>query len=130
MERLITGHSLRRVVTMPGPPSVEHVVVVMLENRSFDHMLGHLDHGGLVPVTERIGNVTDVSDPDGPLCNAHFWPTDRDVSVDPGHEFADVVRQLTSDDPPLRYEAIDMGGFAWNYTRRLVELNRDPSSAC
>jgi phospholipase C len=25
-----------------GPPSVEHVVVLMLENRSFDHMLGFL----------------------------------------------------------------------------------------
>jgi phospholipase C len=115
---------------MPGPPSVKHLVVVMLENRSFDHMLGHLDHGGLVPIAEEVGNVKDVSDPDGPRCNVHFWPTDRDVSVDPGHEFADVGRQLTGDDPPLRYEAIDMSGFAWNHARRLVELNEDPGLAC
>jgi phospholipase C len=115
---------------MPGPPSVEHVVVVMLENRSFDHMLGHLDHGGLIPITEEISNLKDVSDPEGPRCKVHFWPTDQDVPVDPGHGFADVVRQLTGDDPPLRYDAIDMSGFAWNYGRRLAEHNNDPGLGC
>ena len=115
---------------MAGAPSVEHIVVVMLENRSFDHMLGHLSHGGLTPVTEETDNVKDVSDPGGPRCNVHFWRTDRDVTVDPGHEFADVVRQLTGDDPPLRYDAIDMGGFTWNYARQLVDRNLDPSLAC
>ena len=114
---------------MAGVPSVEHVVVVMLENRSFDHMLGHLDHGGLTPIDEATDNVKDVSDPEGPRCSVHFWPTDRDVTVDPGHSFADVVRQLTGDDPPLRHDAVDMSGFAWNYARQLVDRNQDPGLA-
>jgi phospholipase C len=28
----------------------QHIVVLMFENRSFDHLLGHLSHGGLEPV--------------------------------------------------------------------------------
>ncbi len=115
---------------MATSPSVEHVVVVMLENRSFDHLLGHLDHGGLAPITSATDNVRDVSDSHGPRCPVHFWPTDRDVLVDPGHGFDDVVRQLTGDEPPLDYEAIEMNGFAWNYARRLVDKGHDPSQAC
>jgi phospholipase C len=109
-----------------GVPSVEHVVVVMLENRSFDHMLGHLDHGGLTPIDEATDIVRDVFDPEGPRCSVHFWPSNRDVTADPGHSFADVVRQLTGDDPPLRHDAIDMSGFAWNYARQLVDRDQDP----
>jgi phospholipase C len=115
---------------MPGAPPVEHVVVVMLENRSFDHLLGHLDHGGLIPITEDTGNPSDDSDPESPRCNVHFWPTDRDVPVDPGHTFRNVVRQLTGGDPLLRYDAIDMGGFASDYARRLAEYDWDPGLAC
>jgi phospholipase C len=35
-----------------GLPSIEHIVVLMLENRSFDHMLGFLytDNGNLSPL--------------------------------------------------------------------------------
>ena len=34
-----------------GLPSIEHIVVLMLENRSFDHMLGFLytDNGNVSP---------------------------------------------------------------------------------
>jgi len=109
---------------------LDRVVVVMLENRSFDHLLGHLDHGGLVPITPETDNVKDVSDPYGPRCNVHFWLDNRDVTCDPGHGFADVVRQLTGHDPPLQYDEIDMSGFAWNYAFRLVDQGEDPSKAC
>jgi phospholipase C len=35
-----------------GLPSIEHIVVLMLENRSFDHMLGFLytDNGNVSPL--------------------------------------------------------------------------------
>jgi phospholipase C len=122
--------ALSRVARVAGVPRVERVVAVMLENRSFDHMLGHLDHGGLSPITDETDNIKDVSDPEGPRCSVHFWPTDRDVTVDPGHGFADVVRQLTGEDPPLRHDAIDMSGFAWNYARQLVDRGENPGLAC
>jgi phospholipase C len=88
---------------------VEHVVVLMFENRSFDHLLGHLSHGGLQPV-----------DP------ARMLPSDADVSVDPGHGFTDVVRQLTGKPPPLDFDAITMDGFEDNYRQRLVDQTTDP----
>jgi phospholipase C len=44
-----------------GAAKVEHVVLLMLENRSFDHMLGFLDHGGLEPVS-----ATPLPNPDDP----------------------------------------------------------------
>jgi phospholipase C len=56
---------------------VEHVVVLMFENRSFDHLLGHLDHGSLDPITVATSNA----DPQGRSCSAHFLPSDADVAV-------------------------------------------------
>src|SRR4051812_12786490 len=92
--------------------SVEHVVVLMFENRSFDHLLGHLSHGGLEPV-----------DP------ARLLASDEDVSVDPGHGYADVVRQLTGEEPPLARENITMQGFEQNYRNLLVAQGKNPQAA-
>jgi phospholipase C len=91
---------------------IEHVVILMFENRSFDHLLGHLSHGGLQPVDA-----------------ARLLPSDADVSVDPGHGFRDVVRQLTGQPPPLDYAAITMDGFEANYRDRLVAKKQDPARA-
>jgi phospholipase C len=115
---------------MPPDSPIEHVVVLMFENRSFDHLLGHLDHGPLDPITSECRNVKDVSDPHGEWCEAYFLDGDADVVVDPGHGFDDVVRQLTENDPPLSHGDITMGGFAWNYARRLVDKGKDPERAC
>ncbi len=115
---------------MPPDARVERIVVVMLENRSFDHLLGHLDHGGLIPVTPDVWNIKDVSDPNSERCPVHFWPSDADVSVDPGHGFEDVARQLTENEASAHGAPITMGGFAWNYASRLVEHKKDPGRAC
>ncbi len=80
----------------------QHIVVLMFENRSFDHLLGHLSHGGLEPAP-----------PD------RLLTSDADVTVDPSHGFEDVVRQLTGAPPPLLYDAITMSGFEDNYRSRL-----------
>jgi phospholipase C len=70
-----------------------------------------------------------VSDPDGDRCHVHFWPDDADVSVDPGHGFEDVAKQLSGDEPSAG-APITMGGFAWNYAYRLMERGEDVSRAC
>lgn len=114
---------------MPTDSQVEHVVVLMLENRSFDHLLGHLDHGSLDPVTSALDNVQDVANPDGPRYPVHFLSSDGDVTVDPGHSHEDVTRQLTCAELPLSYDQINMGGFAWNYAKRLADKDGDPSRA-
>jgi phospholipase C len=89
----------------------EHIVVLMFENRSFDHLLGHLSHGGLEPVP-----------------SSRLLSSDADVSIDPGHGFEDVVRQLTGAPPPLVYEQITMNGFQDNYAARLPSDGSVPAS--
>ena len=111
----------------PKDRRIKHVVVLMFENRSFDHMLGHLSHGKLDPITSAWTNPADPKKPNSEPCEAHFLDSDRDVSSDPGHGFEDVVRQLTEGDAPLDYGEITMRGFAWNYAQRL--LSTDPKLA-
>ncbi len=43
-----------------GLPSIEHIVVLMLENRSFDHMLGFLytDNGNVSPLGQPYEGLT------------------------------------------------------------------------
>jgi phospholipase C len=60
-----------------GRERIEHIIVLMMENRSFDHMLGYLDHPGLPnlrdldvscpvdpaqPTGKRIGTSDDASE--------------------------------------------------------------------
>ena len=94
---------------------VEHVVVLMLENRSFDHMLGYL---GL-----EVGGP-DVDGLDETMANEHagrsypVFPlseTAFEKAQDPCHSGACVDEQV----------AHDNGGFAANYVR----TRTDPSDA-
>jgi phospholipase C len=96
----------------PEHQRIKHVVVLMFENRSFDHLLGHLSQGKLDPITSEWTNPADPSNPYSEKCEAHFLDSDRDVSSDPGHGFGDVVRQLTQGEAPLDYDKITMRGFA------------------
>jgi phospholipase C len=75
---------------------IDHIVVLMMENRSFDHMLGHLkldDPTSKVDgLTEQLGN----HDADGvfhhvePLGNRLI----NEKVLDPGHGRGDVAKQL------------------------------------
>jgi phospholipase C len=99
---------------------IQHVVVLMLENRSFDHMLGFLDHGGLEPVTaDPVPNPDDPANPASPI-HTPFALTGYDgLSFDPKHGFPDVMSQLTGKDGPWQapYDLTNIG-FAWNYHLR------------
>src|SRR5512143_4125603 len=70
---------------------VEHVIVLMLENRSYDHMLGYLPNGhGL---TGNEFNLVDPSDPTSErvsVSNRSGYIT----AVDPAHDFVSVEKQL------------------------------------
>jgi phospholipase C len=76
---------------------VKHVVVLMLENRSFDHLLGYLKALGIKPAIDGLtGTETIPTDPvlgTGPVTVS---PTaaNTDPAPDAGHEIADVSRQF------------------------------------
>jgi len=100
---------------------IEHVFVVMLENRSFDHMLGFSTIHGIDAIT---GAPTTIEAPN-PTNN---WNTDTHghryvasppapwvMPADPGHEFTDVQEQLCGIDG--KYPHINNSGFVTNYSR-------------
>jgi phospholipase C len=63
---------------------IEHVVVLMLENRSYDHYLGCLPHGQ--PLTGAEYNLVDPSDP----TSKKVYVSNRSgyiTAVNPSHDF-------------------------------------------
>src|SRR5438552_19065109 len=72
---------------------IEHVIVLMLENRSFDQMLG--DFQRLYPT---LDGIDPASPPRREVVDGHPYeqlPTDvRPASNDPNHELASVLRQI------------------------------------
>jgi phospholipase C len=74
---------------------IEHLVVLMMENRSFDHMLGFLKSPSW-PVDGLDGTETN---PDGQGVRVRVSPDARyagDFSPDPGHDFISVNEQIFS----------------------------------
>src|ERR1051326_4271668 len=81
----------------PSQP-LRHIFVLMLENRSFDHMLGF---SGLSGTDAETGAPTKVVGLSGSEFNLHAGPrvgvsegADFRMPIDPGHEFAEVLQQL------------------------------------
>ena len=100
-----------------GDPRIKHIVVLMMENRSFDHMLGLLmneipDLRGVRP-----GEWTNADDKG----NVHALTADAayqgQFRVDPPHDFWSIHHQIYGrpGDPKLRRP--DMQGFASTYER-------------
>ena len=104
--------------------AVDHVVVLMLENRSFDHMLGFLytSDGNVSPSGMPYEGLTGTeSNPDGsgnPVTvfqitpstpNAYFMP-----GADPGEGYANTNSQLFGGHPPVPPVATNQG-FVTNF---------------
>src|SRR6476661_4830010 len=104
-------------------PEIKHVVVLMMENRSFDHLLGHLSHDGLEPLGGTGFNPLDPTDssPESAGYHSHAYANDFDVSVDPGHCFEQIVLQVQGTEPPLKAGDLPMNGFVAAYRERLPE---------
>ena len=82
---------------------VEHVFVLMLENRSLDHMLGF---SGITGTNAATGQPTTISGLTGRESNSYKGttftvgqPADWTLALDPGHEFTDVLVQLCGPGP-------------------------------
>lgn len=72
----------------PAPDSIQHIIVLMLENRSFDHVLAYSGIAGLTGVDTRKTNPGSS----GPV---PMSPSALDqASSDPVHEFEDVDWQI------------------------------------
>ena len=80
------------------PDLIEHVVVLMFENNSFDRMLGCMK--AVYPALEGVDRNATLENPDFPD-ESHRFAQLQDaaygVSTDPGHELDDVLRQIHID---------------------------------
>jgi phospholipase C len=107
------------------PATIDHVVVLMLENRAFDHMLGFLYSAsntfeGVKGKEQDYFNLADPLDPNSPRYNVNPNALSKDLTKDSGHNFSDVHEQLFG--IPLDGMGVPTppknGGFVVNYARR------------
>ena len=113
-----------------GLDRLKHIVVLMMENRSFDHMLGGLSmvmegdkkkYPGINGLTgnesnpDTQGNVIKVSP------NAKFQ---SQLDPDPDHHFPGVDLQLFGGAPPGPGRVANMQGFVKDYFTQTNDVNR------
>ncbi|HEY3755869.1 MAG TPA: alkaline phosphatase family protein [Opitutaceae bacterium] len=105
---------------------IKHVFVLMLENRSYDHLLGALSLSGVgidgaPTVADGIaaGAFTNSDASGNSYANSYGGDPTAGLPADPPHEYDDVVRQLLGDnqDPPYNYSVspINLSGFVRSY---------------
>ncbi|PYM97521.1 MAG: hypothetical protein DME07_25135 [Candidatus Rokuibacteriota bacterium] len=90
---------------MGAMDEIRHVVVLMLENQSFDRLLGYLDLAD--PAQKVDGLAGALSNPVSPPHDMTPVPVQRTSSASvyvtdpgPGHDFEDVNEQLFADRAP------------------------------
>jgi phospholipase C len=99
----------------PTPPRIDHLVVLMLENRSFDHMLGFL-RSPEYPIDGLSGDEANPSSDGGPDVRvSHNALAAGDLNPDPGHDFEDVNVQLFGNRAPVAGAPATMKGFVRSY---------------
>ena len=120
----------------PASAKIEHVVVAMLENRAFDHMLGWMSRGGpqgdtrVDGLTGKECNLKNLSNPsEGSIC-VNDQALDH-CPYDPNHSFAATTERIfacrwgeTADTPctdtKMETGNNTMGGFVDSARREAV----------
>lgn len=77
-----------------GGDGIEHVVLLIMEDHSFDQMLGALDavHGSL----DGVSNAARFTNDDGEGNTFFLAPiTEKQIELDPKHDHADVMLQIS-----------------------------------
>jgi len=118
-------------MTTPAMVGIDHIVVLMLENRSFDHMLGYLYHeqGNVSPrgdvfdgltgnesCPDDAGNLVSVFPIVSTTPNAYFMP-----GADPGEGFAATNAQLFGTETPPAGAIPTNRGFVTNYAKAIAD---------
>ena len=94
-----------------GLDNLKHIVVLMMENRSFDHMLGSLKavDGSIDGITDQMSNLDTNGNPVKPQPSAEFQ---GQLDPDPDHHFPAVDLQIFNGDPN---RTPNMQGFVKSY---------------
>jgi phospholipase C len=102
--------------TLPAIQNLKHIVVLMMENRSFDHMLGAL-HSQNAAIDGLVGNETNPDSTGVPVTVAPNAAYQGQLDPDPDHHFPAADLQIfggvTTAQNPNR--APNMQGFVKSY---------------
>jgi|HubBroStandDraft_1064217.scaffolds.fasta_scaffold03094_9 phospholipase C len=112
-------------------PSINHIVQLMLENRSFDHMLGFLypksdsfeGLAGSESNTDASGNTVTVYQIDHTAPGAYFMP-----GADPGEGYSNTNEQLFGSGKPPVPPAATNSGFVTNFADAIAYDQRSRRS--
>jgi len=106
-----------------GLDNLKHIVVLMMENRSFDHMLGALKQK-YPKINGLTGNESNP-DTNGAVIkvqrNAQFQ---GQLDPDPDHHFPGVDLQIFGGTPPGPGRVANMQGFVKDYFSQTKDVNR------
>lgn len=119
LRAILSGGVIKASATPPADP-IKHIVVLMLENRSFDHMLGGMTRfNPAVEGIDRSAPPRTNTTGDGRTVIQKPGAVDALADKgDPKHEFADVLKQLGAAANP-------MSGFAENFRQANPEATDD-----
>jgi phospholipase C len=98
------------------PAVIKHLVVLMLENRSFDHMLGFMKSPGYA-IDGLDGTQLNRDSTGEPVRANEEAQYSGDLPADPSHDFEDVMQQMFGTQTPAAGQQPDMSGFVQNYER-------------
>jgi phospholipase C len=106
-----------------GLDNLKHIVVLMMENRSFDHMLG-----GLMQKNPKInGLIGNESNPDTKGAIVRVQPNaefQSQLDPDPDHHFPGVDLQIYGGQPPGPGRVANMQGFVKDYFTQTNDVKR------
>ena len=99
---------------------IDTIVIVMMENRSFDHVLGHLSYDGTMPEVNGLKRPINQQAYWNLFETSSFSPwkmQDRGMGFDPPHEYYEVATQLNAN----QAGKIRMSGFVRAYYEKMRE---------
>ncbi len=106
-----------------GSSHIQHVFVLMLENRSFDHMLGFSALTGTDAFSGVTTKINGLSGIESNTFNGQTFAVSHgapdEMPADPGHEFSNLLLQLCGEGalypPGGAYPAINNSGYVASY---------------
>lgn len=103
---------------------IQHLVVLMMENRSFDHMFGFMMNPDY-PIDGLDGTEKNPDSAGNMVMVTSDARVAGDLTPDPGHHYPDVNMQIFGKDPLTGTETPNMSGFVRSYETHTG--NRDRS---
>ncbi|MGC2526615.1 MAG: alkaline phosphatase family protein [Candidatus Acidiferrum sp.] len=119
-----------------GLDNLKHIVVLMMENRSFDHMLGGLSlvmENGQKKYPNINGLTGNESNPDTQGAIVKVQPNAKfqgQLDPDPDHHFPGVDLQIFGGAPPGPGRIPNMQGFVKDYFTQTNDVNRSHIIMC